>query len=219
LEEKPTALESKSLHLDNTYWSYTLKDWKNKPKKKIVISETKIIMEIPAQTDFWRRTKYNFTKDNAPFHSEQWTGDFEVLVCVSGSFTSSHQKGGIMIRFDDEHWIFAGMEYFDGKIFMSNIVTNNNSDKSLVLLPPNAQAAGVWFCIKRNSGSFESFYSFDTKKWILTRQGLMSDGQVAHVGITGASPSNEKLQVTYNYFKSSKGDIFIARNRFVSGIF
>lgn len=213
LEDKQMALEEKSLHLDGSYWSYSLKDWKNKPKKKIAITETKIVMEIPSQSDFWRKTKHNFTKDNAPFHSEQWTGDFEVLVCVSGDFNASYQKGGIMIRFDDEHWIFTGMEYVDGKIFMSNIVSNNNSDRSIVPLPPNAQAAGVWFCIKRNAGSFESFYSFDTKKWILTRQTLMGDGQVAHVGITGASPADQKLVMTYNYFKCSKGDIFIGRHR------
>lgn len=216
VEQKTDLLEEKSLHLDGSFWKYTLKDWRNKPKEDIVISGTKIKMEVPAKTDFWRRTKYHFTQDNAPFHSEQWTGDFETLVCVSGGLSALYQKAGIMIRLDDEYWIFVGMEYVDGKVFMSNIVTNKNSDRTLVPLPLNAQTVGVWFCVKCHSGSVETFYSFDAKKWILTRQTLMGEGQVANVGITGASPSDQKLDVTFNYFKCSKGDIVIGHNRMAS---
>jgi hypothetical protein len=166
-------------------------------------------MSVPSGTDFWRQTRYNFVQENAPFHYEQVSGDFEVIVHISGNLTTSYQKAGIMARADDGQWLCTGMEYVNEKAYMSMIVTKEASDRTLLPLPLNAETAGIWFCIKRNQSLFEMYYSFDSKKWLLARQCLFAMDQTElNVGVTATSPTKEGLKVTFNYYRCSKNAIW-----------
>lgn len=187
---------------DGSLWKNPLTRWTNKPKKKIREDGAKIIFKVPPKTDCWRKTRHNFIMDNAPYNWHKVSGDFEVEVHVSGSFGAIYDRAGIMVRLDEENWILAGMEYFNDRLHASVIVTRDYSDWSLAALPENIGDIGLWIALKRMGNSYETFYSFDKKKWVQTRQGLFSDRPVLSVGICGCSPmGDDDLKVTFDHYR------------------
>ena len=139
--------------------------------------------------------------DNAPFHWQKVTGDFEVIANISGNLSTMYDKAGIMVRLDERNWILTGMEFFNDRINHSTSVTVDHTDWSLAPLPKNAEKAGVWFCIKRMGDAYETFYSFDAKKWVQTRQGLFSNKPLLYVGICGACPMGEGFKVSFDFYR------------------
>ena len=69
---------------DGTMWKNPLKGWNNMPVKRAKVVGAEISMRIPPKTDWWRKTRNDFNRNNAPFHWHKVTGDFEVTCKVSG---------------------------------------------------------------------------------------------------------------------------------------
>jgi uncharacterized protein len=181
-----------------------LKGWYNKPSKKVIIKDNKIIMKVPERTDCWRKTRQGLlhrTINNVPFHWQKVEGDFQCIVKVSGNFTTDYDKAGIMVRLDEEHWIFTGMEYSNERIHHTTSVANDHTDWSVSPLPDQCEKDGVYFCYKRMGNAYECFHSFDSNKWIQTRQGLFTDQSILYVGITCACPAGTEFRVTFDDYQ------------------
>ena len=177
-----------------------MKGWTNPPSKKTVFKGTKIIMRVPERTDCWRKTCHLHVQDNAPYHWQKVTGDFKAIVKISGTFSEMYHKAGIMVRLDAENWILTGMEHFGNRVHHSTACTVDYTDWTISALPPNSENTGVWFCFKRQGNTYESFYSLDNQKWILTRQGQFTERPVLYVGLCGASPTEVEFRVTFDYY-------------------
>jgi uncharacterized protein len=140
-------------------WKNPLKGWYNKPAKKVVIKDSKIIVKVPERTDCWRKTRQGLltrTVNNAPFHWQKVTAPhFQAIVHINGTFDHDYDKAGLMVRLDEEHWIFTGMEYVGDRVHHATSVANDASDWSIAPLPENAEKAGVWFCLKRMEDSYD----------------------------------------------------------------
>ena len=181
-----------------------LKGWYNKPNKKVKIKDHKLIVKVPEGTDCWRKTRQGIlhrTINNAPFHWQKVTGDFQCIVKVSGNFASDYDKAGIMVRLDEEHWIFTGMEYSSDTVSHTTSVANDHTDWSISPLPEHSEKDGVYFCFKRMGHVYECFHSLDSLKWIQTRQGLFTEQPVLYVGIACASPVGSDLKVTFEEYQ------------------
>jgi regulation of enolase protein 1 (concanavalin A-like superfamily) len=189
-------------NVDGSLWKNPLRFWKDKPTTKVHIIGAAITMQIPKKTDFWASSNLAICIDNGPTHWHKITGNFELMVKISGNFSENKDKAGLMIRLDDDTWAFCGMVFMNGRIYQSNICTRNKiSDGSLALLPVGSEN-GLWFCFKRYQGTYESFYSFDCKVWNQTRQGILTERPVLSVGIAGGSPNgNGNLTVCFDYYR------------------
>ena len=187
-------------------WVNPLKGWYHKPSKKVVIKENKIILRVPERTDCWRKTRQGLIQrniNNAPFHWEKITGDFQCIVKVYGNLSSDYDKAGIMVRLDDEHWIFTGMEYCNERVNHATSVANDYSDWSIATLPDNAEKDGIYFCFKRIGNAYECYHSIDSLKWIQTRQGLFTEQSTLYAGIACACPSGNEFRVTFEDYQSN----------------
>jgi uncharacterized protein len=185
-------------------WKNPLKGWYNKPDKKVVSKGSKIIMRVPERSDCWRKTRQGIlhrTINNAPFHWQKVTGDFQAIVKISGGFSKDYDKAGIMVRLDEEHWILTGMEYCNERVNHATSVAMDHSDWSIAPLPGNAEKVGVWFCFKRLGNAYECFYSLDANTWIQTRQGLFTEQPVLYVGIACACPAGDEFRVTFENYQ------------------
>lgn len=190
-------------NIDGSLWKNTLKGWHHTPSKKVVFKGTKIIVRVPERTDCWRKTRHNFVMDNAPFHWQKATGDFKAIVKISGGFADMYNKAGIMVRLDEENWILTGMEYFNNRVNHTTSYTVDHTDWSLAPLPENSERVGVWFCFKRIRNTYETFYSYDGLKWVLTRMGQFTERPVLYVGLCCACPSGKEFRVTFDCFSCS----------------
>ena len=82
------------------------------------------------KTDFWQGTYYGFHRDDGHFLHQQRKGDFTAEVTFSGRYEALYDQAGLMIRADERRWMKCGIEYTDGAMHFSTVVTNGNSDWS-----------------------------------------------------------------------------------------
>lgn len=183
-------------------WKNTLKDWDNKPEK-VTNKGNKIIVKVPPETDCG-----DTTDNNAPFYWQKCSGDFQVVVKVYGGFSKDGDKGGIMVRLDDENWILTGMEHTGQHVNNVTLANINHTDWCMATLPATSAKDGVWFCFKRMGNCYECYYSLDARKWVQTRQGTLTERPVLRVGLACACPSQDEFRVTFENYKCSNKVIF-----------
>lgn len=158
------------------------------------------------KTDFWRETHYGFVRDDGHFLGIEPLPAFTAQVIVEGSFEEMYDQAGLMIRLDDSQWVKAGVEYTDGALRFSTVVTKGRSDWSVSRQLGTLQRFGVRLTFENNVLRVQA--SSDMKAWELIR---LSPFQVSEdsldnlrVGPMFCSPERAGLQVTFSDFKLGK---------------
>lgn len=108
--------------------------WLNPPSKW---NGNDSAMEVvtDANTDFWRHTFYGFVRDSGHAYLRPVSGDFTAAVVAYGDYQALYDQAGLFLRLDERHWIKAGIEFTDGLMHFSTVVTNDVSDWSVIPLP------------------------------------------------------------------------------------
>ena len=173
--------------------------WFNEPQGWEIISPTKMIMNVPSQTDYWRVAHYGFTVDDAPFYYATYGGEFEAKVKITGNYVTTFDQMGLMLRIDHENWIKTGIEYVDGKQKVSSVVTHKTSDWSVLELDHAPKS--IWIKVIRKLDAVEIFYSLDDTKYIMLRMCWLQDNVPVMVGLMGASPDGEGFEAIFEDFE------------------
>jgi len=185
---------------DGKPWRTNLKFWKNPPKQNKAWEWNKqIIIKVPKKSNCWRKTRNGQIVDNAPFAWSKVSGNFEAIVKISGDFSSTYDRAGIMLRQNRSHWVMAGVEYVNDKLNFSTCVTHGHTDWSLIPLPEVSPKTAVYICMKRIGATFEAFYSIDGQGWTQSRQGHITTDDL-QVGICATCPQGKGYQVTFDSF-------------------
>ena len=108
--------------------------WLNPPADAARAGEDLMVTSL-AGSDFWRTTHYGFVHDNGHFLGMPVDGDVAVEATFVGEFSGQWDQAGLFIRADAREWIKAGVEYVDGVLQASVVVTHDRSDWSVGPLP------------------------------------------------------------------------------------
>lgn len=174
--------------------------WFNEPATWNISKENNSLsMFVPAQTDYWRISHYGFTVDDAPFYYTTYGGEFEAKVKLSGDYKARFDQTGLMLRIDHENWIKTGVEFLDGKMNISTVVTHKTSDWSVIQL--DKMTPFLWIKAIRKTDAVEIFYSFDDKTYTMMRTAHMQDNIPMMVGLMAASPDGNGFNATFENFK------------------
>ncbi len=92
-------------------------------------------VETGEKTDFWRETFYGFVRDTGHAWLAPVDGDFSLSARFRGDYSQLYDQAGLMLRRDDRTWIKTGIEFTDGLMHFSVVVTGPRSDWSVVPLP------------------------------------------------------------------------------------
>ena len=171
--------------------------WFNEPEKW-EIKNNALIMNVTANSDYWRISHYGFTVDDAPFYYVNYGGEFEAKVKLTGNYIARFDQMGLMIRIDEKNYIKTGVEFVDGKFNVSTVVTHDKSDWSITTLekvPPF-----IWIKAVRRLDAVEIFYSFDDKNYIMTRNAPLQDNTPVMVGLMAASPDGKGFEAKFENF-------------------
>jgi regulation of enolase protein 1 (concanavalin A-like superfamily) len=171
--------------------------WFNEPEKWEIKSNA-LIMNVTANSDYWRISHYGFTVDDAPFYYTTYGGEFEAKVKLTGNYIARFDQMGLMIRIDEKNYIKTGVEFVDGKFNVSTVVTHDKSDWSVTTLdkvPPF-----IWIKAVRRLDAVEIFYSFDDKNYIMTRNAPLQDNTPVMVGLMAASPDGKGFEAKFENF-------------------
>jgi regulation of enolase protein 1 (concanavalin A-like superfamily) len=168
--------------------------WLNEPAKWSgnpgVLSVT-----ADAATDFWRTTGYGFVRDNGHLYGEVVPGDFDLSVRLRGSYSAQYDQAGAMIRTDERCWVKTGVEYFEGRLRFSTVVTSENSSWAIADLPVTTKEIGLW--ITRRGDAVEIRRSLDGGPTELAALVYLPPGRSVLAGAMCAAPEGTGFDVTF----------------------
>jgi regulation of enolase protein 1 (concanavalin A-like superfamily) len=146
-----------------------------------------LTVETGVETDFWRDTFYGFTRDSGHAWLAPVDGDFSASLVVTGDYSALYDQAGLMLRRDAETWIKAGIEFTDGLMHFSTVVTGPRSDWSVVPLPEATPATAVAVRVTRHGDAARVQYALDGGAWRMARLAPFPEGP-ARVGPMACSP-------------------------------
>lgn len=180
----------KSPSLEKMHWYNEPAEWEIKDKS--------LIMQVTPKSDYWRISHYGFTVDDAPFYYSNYGGEFEVKVKLIGAYRARFDQMGLMIRVDHKNYIKTGVEFVDGKLNISTVVTHEKSDWSVT--PLEKVPPFIWVKAVRRLDAVEIFYSMDDENYILTRNAPLQDNTPVMVGLMAACPDGNGFEARFENF-------------------
>jgi regulation of enolase protein 1 (concanavalin A-like superfamily) len=149
-------------------------------------------------TDFWRTTHYGYVRDNGHVCGEAVSGDFDLTMRVRGSYADQYDQAGAMVRVDEQHWLKSGIEYVDGRVRFSTVVTLVYSNWTVADLP--AGAADLRLLLARRGDAVEIRLGVDGDATDLAAVVYMPPSRPAFAGAMCAAPDGNGFEVSFRDF-------------------
>jgi uncharacterized protein len=157
-----------------------------------------LVVRTGMKTDFWQGTFYGFHPDNGHCLLREVEGDFTANLTFSGDYRELYDQAGLMLRLDERHWIKAGVEFSDGVMNLSVVVTNRNSDWSVIRLPANRNKLAIRAV--RQSEAVRIQYLADDGNWHMVRLAWLQPSPTLLVGPMCCSPQREGFEAVFHDF-------------------
>ena len=152
-----------------------------------------------ANTDFWQETFYGFVRDNGHALLTPVQGDFTARVHIRGDYRELYDQAGLMLRIDRRTWIKTGIEYTDGAMHFSVVVTNGTSDWSVIPLPDARSEDEVAVQLTRHGDAVRVQFAVKGAPWQLARLAPFPEAD-AQVGMMACSPERGGFEATFSDF-------------------
>lgn len=144
-------------------------------------------MRTDRMSDFWRETFYGFVRDSGHAYLRKVSGDFTATAIVLGDYEALYDQAGIMLRLDETRWIKAGIEFTDGLMHFSVVVTNGTSDWSVIPLHDTQPSDPVTVRLTRHAEAVRVQFSIGGAPWQMARLCPFPTGD-AEIGVMACSP-------------------------------
>ena len=178
---------------------FTQGSWLNPPENWSA-DGAQLRVTTDANTDFWRKTSYGFIRDSGHFFGSGIEGDFTAQLHVSAQYAALYDQAGLMVRIDAENWIKCGVEFSDGQLLLSTVLTADTSDWAVSLAP--AMPDGFWLRVTVEQGAIRVQYSTDGKLWPLLRLAPFPVASRYLVGPMCCTPERAGLEVVFSQFST-----------------
>lgn len=148
------------------------------------------------RTDFWRHTFYGFVRDDGHALLKPVSGDFSASATVVGRYEHLYDQAGLMLRVDAKNWIKTGIEYTDGLMHFSVVVTREVSDWSVIPLPDATPADRLRVRLTRHDDAVRVQYSINDAPWQMARLAPFTAAD-AKVGVMACSPQRAGFEASF----------------------
>ncbi|WP_319520299.1 DUF1349 domain-containing protein [uncultured Martelella sp.] len=172
--------------------------WLNEPAEWTAEGDTLELVTDNA-TDFWRRTFYGFTRDSGHAYLAPVSGDFSASATMTAAYEMLYDQAGLMLRIDETHWIKAGIEFTDGLMHFSTVVTRDVSDWSVIPLHAANPKTPVSIRITRHDDAVRVQFHLGDGQWQMARLCPFPSAD-AQIGMTACTPERAGLKVRFTDF-------------------
>ena len=173
--------------------------WLNEPAVHSGDAE-ELNLTTDLQTDFWQETFYGFKRDNGHAYLTPVSGDFTARVRFKGDYRELYDQAGLLLRIDPANWIKTGIEFTDGQMHFSVVVTNRQSDWSVIPLPYAGPDDEVAVQLTRHGSAVRVQFSINDAPWQMARLAPFSDAD-ASVGMMACSPERAGFTARFRGFE------------------
>jgi regulation of enolase protein 1 (concanavalin A-like superfamily) len=173
-------------------------EWLNEPASWTLTGE-RLRVTTDRATDFWRETHYGFTRDSGHCYGVRTTGDFTAQVHVRGEFETLYDQAGLMVRVDATQWVKAGVEFTDGVLMLSSVLTVGQSDWATGSRIEST--GGFWLRASVIQRVLRVQYSVDGAHWPLLRLAPFPHAASYFVGPMCCTPERGGLVVEFDEFR------------------
>ncbi len=157
------------------------------------------------KSDFWRKTHYGFIHDDGHLYAEPLDGDFTLSVTFTGNYRNEYDHAGLMLWQDETTWVKTGIEFTEGRYFMSAVVTRDFSDWSVAVLPEDFGGA-LRISLKRMGADIEIRYQFPgAEGWTLFRIAPFSSAATLQGGRMLGAPSGAGFRAIFTDYTITRG--------------
>ncbi|MDX8482554.1 DUF1349 domain-containing protein [Mesorhizobium sp. VK24D] len=172
--------------------------WLNEPPR-YTSTDNVFRVVTGGETDFWRETFYGFWRDNGHFLYRSVSGDFTAEVTIKGNYEALYDQAGLMMRLGETHWVKAGIEFTDGRMYLSVVVTNDVSDWSLVAVPTSPDGVRIRLTRHREAARVQYLDPGDNSRKPV-RLAYFPPSASVDIGMMCCSPQRAGFEVAFRDF-------------------
>jgi regulation of enolase protein 1 (concanavalin A-like superfamily) len=169
--------------------------WINEPAHWS-LADGVVTMTADGGTDFWRTTLYGYVRDSGHLYGELVDGDFDLTMLVHGDYADQYDQAGAMVRIDEQHWLKTGVEFVDGRIRLSTVITLAYSSWTVADLP--AGAIDLRLQLARRGDAVEIRFGVDGNASDLAGVVYLPPGKAAFAGAMCAAPVGDGFEVSFH---------------------
>lgn len=169
--------------------------WVNPPPLHAIDGDV-LTLTTGEKTDFWQGTLYGFHRDDGHFLAFDAPDEFDAVLTFDSPFDTLYDQAGIMLRQGPDVWVKAGIEYSDGVLNFSVVVTNGVSDWSVQPVPGEAGPFTIRLIRKPDA---IVVHRLTPGGWRLMRLAPFPAGP-SQVGPMACSPERAGLEVSFSGF-------------------
>ena len=149
-----------------------------------------------AETDFWQTTFYGFQRNSGHAYLAPVSGDFTLSARVNGGYEALYDQAGLMLYLDERNWIKTGIEYTDGMMHFSAVVTRDVSDWSVIPLPQATREQELRVRLTRHDDAVRIQYGIGAMEWQMARLAPFPPAN-ARAGVMACSPQRAGFRAVF----------------------
>jgi regulation of enolase protein 1 (concanavalin A-like superfamily) len=171
----------------------------------VAISQGRLIVKAARGSDAWRTTSYGFVRDNAHALLSDLPDGWAVQVSFLADFAELYDQAGVFVRIDETCWTKAGVEFSDGALQASSVVTMQLSDWAVAPVP-DWSGSEVTVRVSRSGTALTVRIRRADEPWRLLRLAPIDPSAVAYAGPYCCAPERDGLAVTFTRWQAGPAD-------------
>ena len=157
-----------------------------------------LVVRAGKDTDWWNNTFYGFRHDNGHFRATMVSGDFSLEMTFAADYRRLYDQAGAMLFVDGNNWLKCGVEFTDGHMHFSVVVTRDDqSDWSVMPLMAEPDTH-VTLRLTRHAEALRVQLQLADRTWQFVRLCYLSMPETVAIGPMACSPTGEGLEVSFS---------------------
>jgi regulation of enolase protein 1 (concanavalin A-like superfamily) len=161
------------------------------------------VVQPEANTDFWRKTHYEFEADNGHFLYVEVPADFVMVTKVKFLPVHQYDQAGLMVRIDGDCWLKTSVEYELEKPPQLGAVVTNAGYSDWSVQEFDRARNNVWLRTSRKRSTFIIEHSDNGQTWEVHRVAYLNvrDEAKADCGVYACSPKDAGFRAEFDLLR------------------
>lgn len=170
--------------------------WHNPPPEQSE-ADGGLTLRTGKDTDYWNNTFYGFKHGSGHFRGTEVSGDFSLELSFVADYRTLYDQAGAMVWVDENNWLKCGIEFTDGALHFSVVVTRDDQSDWSVMPFAGAPDRPVALRLTRHAEALRVQVQAGDGSWHLVRLCYLRMPETVQAGPMACSPTSEGLEVRF----------------------